>query len=496
MRHKFQSFVVVIFFCLFSFPFKLNADLNSGLPFDNPEIMVSMDFQDVPLKDIMKIFSVQSGLNFIAASGTEDKKITLYLDKVPVKEAMDKLFKANNLTYELDKQAKIFIIKELIGKPPVETITKIFSLKYATVNASALKKQMSGAAAAGEDTIGLNGIIKKLLSEYGSLIEDARTNSYIITDIPERMPRIAETITALDVSVPQVLIEVEVLDVNKAKVDKMGINFANGGDIAANMFTAVLTGSTISTLFPIPKTFYNNYIDITKIVRPGSVNFSGGSTPYTALMNFIKQQTDTRSLARPRILTLNNETAEIKIICQERIGTIQTIMGSQDAAVAENAERVETGVNLQVTPQINIESGEVTMYIVPEIKDSKSNSTYATRDQEQRSTKSIVRVRDGETIIMGGLIRNEKEETITKLPFLGDLPLVGGAFRHKAKSRDSERELLVFITPHIMKESNLTLAQTKITSLPEREQTTVPVIDRENIINTSLNTFDKKKKNK
>ncbi|MFH0790433.1 MAG: secretin N-terminal domain-containing protein [Candidatus Omnitrophota bacterium] len=496
MRHKLQSFVCIVLFCLFSFPFKLNAGLNSDLPFDNPEIMVSMDFQDVPLKDIMKIFSVQSGLNFIAASGTEDKKITLYLDKVPVKEAMDKLFKANNLTYELDKQAKIFIIKDLVGKPPVETITKIFPLKYATVNTSALKKQMSGAAATGEDATGLNGIIKKLLSEYGSLIEDGRTNSYIITDIPERMPRIAETITALDVSVPQVLIEVEVLDVNKAKVDKMGINFANGGDVTANMFTTVLTGAVISTGFPVPKTYYQN-LDVAKTFTSGSLDFSGGLTPYTALINFIKQQTDTRSLARPRILTLNNETAEIKIICQERIGTVETIMGSEDAEVADNAERVETGVNLQVTPQINIESGEVTMYIVPEIKDSVANSTFQdSRDQEQRSTKSIVRVKDGETIIMGGLIRNDRQETITKLPFLGDLPLVGGAFRHKAKSRDSERELLVFITPHIMKESNLTLAQTKITSLPEREQTTVPVIDRENIINTSLNTFDKKKKNK
>ncbi|MCM8781142.1 MAG: STN domain-containing protein, partial [Candidatus Omnitrophica bacterium] len=96
------------------------------------EIPISMDLQDASLKETLKILSIQSGLNFIASEAVQDRKITIYLDKVPLKPAMDKLFKANNLTYELDKQANIIIVKDW-GKPEIETVTRVFKLKYATV---------------------------------------------------------------------------------------------------------------------------------------------------------------------------------------------------------------------------------------------------------------------------------------------------------------------------------------------------------------------------
>ncbi len=107
------------------------------------------------------------------------------------------------------------------------------------------------------------------------------------------------------------------------------------------------------------------------------------------------------------------------------------------------------------------------MFIMPVVKDtstssftiSDSSSTYF-KDPEERSTKSVVRIKDGETVIVGGLIRNEKAETTTKLPFFGDIPIIGNFFKHKDKSKDKERELLVFITPHIIKDgANTQLAQ-------------------------------------
>jgi type IV pilus assembly protein PilQ len=501
---------------------KLSATLE--LPFNNPAITVSMDFQDAALKDILKILSIQSGLNFIASEGVENRKITLYMDKVAIKEAMDKLFKANNLAYEMDKESSIFIVKDL-GKPQVETVTKVFYLKHATVSSSALIKEKTDSLSSESDistnstssstsssssssdssstssdtTIGIADAIKKLLSEHGSVIEDRRTNSLIVTDTINRMPMIAQTIAALDVPVPQVMLEVEMLDVNKNRLEKIGIKYISS--MNSSMFQLVAKGAILgNTNFPLPGSSKSP----SQTITGGSFDFFNANA-YNMYADFIKQDSDTKILARPRILTLNNETAEIKITTHEAIGTISLQQGQGSAAsTTTSAERVDTGVSLRITPQISLETGDVTMFIVPIVTDATTSNTFSTgsttyKDPEERTTKSLVRVKDGETIILGGLIRHEKSETITKLPFLGDMPLIGAAFRHRNIDKNRERELLVFITPRIIKDSVPKLAQAKIEKMPEREQNISRAADRDNLINTSLNTFeaseaDKKKK--
>lgn len=513
-------FIFVFSLCLF-FP-HLNAQ--PELLLLEPEQTISMDFQDANLKDILKLFSIQSGLNFIASEAVQNRKITLYLDKVPLKEAMDKLFKANNLSYDLEKESNIFIVKDW-GKPQIETVTKVFYLKHATVSTSSLKEEMTygisprvsatgaaagaggaaggaGGAAGGaggqegkwkvEEDAGITKAVKKILSEYGSVIEDFRTNSLIVTDIPSRMPVITQTIAALDIRPPQIMLEVEMLDVSKNTVDKIGFKFGQ------TPFTAVLTGASIGTMWPFSATSLPFASE--RKFTPGSLAINTGTNTYTASLDFLKTQSDTKFLARPRILTLNNETAEIKITTQESVGVKTTTTGTTGTTSAE-PERAQTGVSLRVTPQIDLDNQEITMFIFPQVSEATQGNTLTSdgktfrfRDPEIRSTKSIVRVKDGETIIVGGLIRNESSQTITKLPILGDLPLLGALFRHKDKDKDKERELLVFITPHIVKDTNLELAQVKPVALTEREQNTVSAIDRETAISASLNNFEKKKK--
>ena len=101
--------------------------------------VISMDFKDANLKDILKAFSIQSGLNFIASQDIEDKTVTLYLDKVSVKEAMDKLFKANKLDYEYYEDSKIILVKE--AEPEIKTITKVYKLRYAPVSSSPIQEE-------------------------------------------------------------------------------------------------------------------------------------------------------------------------------------------------------------------------------------------------------------------------------------------------------------------------------------------------------------------
>ncbi len=479
------------------------------------EPIISMDFQDVSIKDVLKLLSMQSGMNFIASEAVADRKVTLYLDKVPLSQVMDKIFSANNLSYEMDKRANIFVVKDW-GKLEVETVTKVFYLKHASVSSSSLKEEASNNISSSNENNSSNGnsssnsndgsgkwkaeeesgitfSIKKLLSESGSLVEDFRTNSLIVTDTPARMKIISEVITSLDIEIPQIMLEVEMLDVSKNAIDKLGMEFGQ------TPFTAYLYGASAAMGFPFGS--WSKIFDAgdgSLSINPGSVNDEGVATgsPYTMQLDFLKTQSDTKVLARPRIMTLNNETAEIKITTNEAIGEITDTEGQGTASsTTTSAERVETGVSLRVTPQINSDNGEITMFIYPSVKDATTSTFNASyKDPEERSTKSIIRVRDGETVVIGGLIRHDKSETITKLPFLGDIPLVGAMFRHKNKDKDRERELLVFITPRIIKSGQAdSLEQMKRFTLPIREQSAVAHVNREYLINTSLNNFDKKR---
>ncbi len=517
MIRNLKTIVFLAILCLIV-AFELNA--GAVLPYHDPQATISMDFQDASVKDILKILSVQSGLNFIASEGLQNRLITLYLDKISIKEAMDKLFKANNLTFELAEDSNIFIVKDL-GKPQVETVTKVFYLKYATVSSSSLKEEMannmkpastgstessssgessasSGGKWAAEEDTGITKAIKKLISEYGSVAEDFRTNSLIITDTPNRMVVITQTILALDIAVPQVMLEVEMLDVSKNLVDAIGIKYGQS-PLTLNM---LIQGATRVTNFP-----WGSILGQSKsYTSKGSFGMNTGATnsaasTYQIVLDYLSTRTDTKFLARPRLLTLNNETAEIKITTQESVGVKTTTEASTSTTNAE-PERAETGVSLRITPQINLETDEITMFIYPRVGEAAAGNTltsngaaYTYRDPEERSTKTMVRIKDGETVIVGGLIRKDKTEVITKLPILGDIPLLGALFRHKNKSKDRDRELLVFITPRIIRDSHtgMKLTQAKKAAFPDREQNTVSVVDREAVIARSLNNFEDKK---
>jgi len=504
------SAVIILFMFGFFIP-HLNAQEQQ--PYGTGEPLISMDFKNVGLKDLLKAFSKQSGLNFIASEAVQDRKVTLYMDKVPLNEAMDKIFSANNLSYELDEKANIFVVKEW-GKMETETITKVFFLKNATVSTASLKSEMSkdvlkpssseSASTSSskakwkeESEGGITIAVKKLLSPAGSLIEDFRTNSIIVTDTPMKLKVIGQVIESLDVPIPQVMLEVEMLDVSKNAVDKIGLEF---GDTP---FTAIVTGASATTGFP--------FKSWSKIFNPGngSIAINTGTNTYQTQLDFIKSLTDTRYLARPRLLTLNNETAEIFITKDEIIGRKDTTTFSEGGSPTTTSEyqrstdlaltQEGTGIFLRVTPQINLDTNEITMVVNP--KSSVSNlSSLASAgnpqsDVEIRSTKSIVKVKDGETVVLGGLIHHDKNEEVKKLPILGDIPVIGMLFRHVNKSKDIERELIVFITPHIIRDkSDIKLSQIQnIPPMPVREQASVMGSNREYLISNSMNKFDKKR---
>ncbi|MBI3618219.1 MAG: hypothetical protein HY210_08405 [Candidatus Omnitrophica bacterium] len=422
---------------------------------------ISMDFKDAQLTDVLKILSQQSGMNFIASQEASGRTISIYLDQVPVEEAMERILSGNALTYELKPGSNIFVVRPS-DRPARRLITRVYRLKYATVKSSSLKKTLSvsqttgGASPASGSSAdeGVAAAVKAMLTPDGKIIEDSRTNSLIVTDIPVQFPLIEQTIARLDVRVPQILIEVEMLDISKITADLIGAKF---GDTP---FT--FNGAERDTLYPFDrnKAMANagksanqgfKFGEIGDEYRVGTLSFAG----LNLTLQFLRTQSDTKNLARPRIMTLNNETAEINIKTNEAIGIASVTTSSNGTSNSiSQAERVETGVFLRVTPQADVENSEITLAIEPKVIQARSGQTFGSqtfKDPEERGTKSILRVPDGDTIILGGLLRTNVEETKTSVPLLGKLPILGAAFRHKDKS-ESQRELVIFITPHIIPE--------------------------------------------
>ena len=395
-------------------------------------------------------------LLYIAATDVASKKVNLYLEQVPVEEALERILSANNLTYEIDPGSNIFVVNELAVSDK-QLMTRVYPLKFATVPSSKLNTTLSMEGGDSDSdssptSMGILGAVSSVLTENGAVIEDIRTNSIIVSDIPSQFSLIEQTIARLDVRVPQILIEVEMLDISKSTADLLGAKF---GDTPITF-----TGPQRDTLFPLdqnrairdlPKSGGQGFTFEELEYRVGTLSFTG----LAVTLQFLRTKTDTKNLARPRILTLNNDTAEIFISTDEAIGLASSTTASEgtSTSVAE-AERVQTGVFLRVTPQANIHTREITMAIEPKVIQAKVGGTFGGqtfKDPEMRGSKSILRVRDGDTIVLGGLLRTNLAGTKTRVPILGKIPVLGSAFRHKDKT-ESQRELIIFITPHILTE--------------------------------------------
>src|SRR3989338_1959460 len=183
---------------------------------------VSLDFEGAQLVDVLKLLSQQTGLNFVSTEAVRERKLTLYMDAVPLREAMDVLFKANNLAYSYYPDSNIFLVKEM-GKPTLELVSKVYPLKYVRVKSGRMQieidallkskdqTQNTASTASTQQTGGILKAVQAVLSAAGKATEDPVTNSLTVVDVPAQFPIIDEVVNKLDIAVPRVMIEVEML---------------------------------------------------------------------------------------------------------------------------------------------------------------------------------------------------------------------------------------------------------------------------------------------
>lgn len=425
---------------------------------------ISMDVSEAYLEDVLKLLSRQAGMNFVASEAVREKKITLYFNEVPISDALDTILKANSLSITRHEGKNLFVVTES-GAPEIPTVTRVYSLKYARVvptagdssktfglSGSLITQTLGssegsstapaaggvGTATTGEQTGGVLAIVKTLLTEHGSVVTDPRTNSLIVTDIPQRIAVIDDTINRLDVKPKQIYIEAEVLEVTLDTLRRIGIEYGTSTGTLASY-----TGPARTSFFPFSLGLLDGATQTHTLGTFSTANIS-------ALLKLLATEKDVKFLARPRLLTLSNEVAEIRIVSEAVTGTTSDSQATT-GTVTTSPERTTVGTILRVTPMVN-DNRYITMVIEPEVSrvtTSTFNSSF--QDPSRRIARTSVMVVNGGTAMIAGLISTEDTDESRRIPLLGDLPLIGLPFK-RTETTKKNTEILLFITPHIIED--------------------------------------------
>jgi len=458
---------------------------------------MALDLRDMDIVDALKFLAKKGNINIIASKGVEGR-VSLFLKNATIREALEIILLANNLAYEIrgdifyvltedeyklvhgenfKDTRKVKMLKLQYAKPDaafktLETIksdigklivdeesgtivlmdtpeklqvmettlhnldqpmlTKVFNLQYAKV-ASVVEK------------------LSRRLDEKktGMVSSDERNRQIIVTALPERMTEVEELIKSLDKKTKQVLMEVRILKVVLTDDFNMGIDWER-------VFTEVNKhGLHFAGDFPLP-TDANAPTTFFKIGIGNDTDAGISGHNYSVIIKVLKEFGEIRNLSSPSIAVIDGEEAKIHVGSTEAYVTTTIETGGTTATTAAQVQFIDVGVQLVVTPIINDE-GYVTMKIKPEVSSKDGDIEYYIAAKVKNTVpllakttaETTIMVKDGNTIIIGGLRKDEKQKTVDKLPILGDIPLLGAAFR-KVVEELEKSELVVFITPHIM----------------------------------------------
>lgn len=469
-------------------PTRINIDPNAaGL-----NERVTIDLRNIEVGEALKFLAMKGNLNLVVGKNVTGR-ISLYLTDVAIADVLEIMLLSNSLA--IAKQGAIYNVmseteyQALYGRRFADLrVAKVFKLRYAVPSQaftvlSSVKSDI-GKVIIDEDsaTLILMDVpekireMEKIIHEMeksqtlrifnlryaaaadveanlrdrldalklGTIRSDERSNTLIVTALPKRMKEVEKIVQALDEKTREVLIESKIVRITLSDDFDMGVDWQKVFRDTANEHNLEklrpVLNSTFGTLAGTP-------------TQLGTVTIGNSTTDeISATINFLKTVGQTKVLASPRIAVVHNETARILIGTREAFVTTTTTTGQTTSTTAENVTFVDVGISLEVTPIIN-DDGYVTMRIKPEISNVARTLVTPTANQipivDTTSAETSVMVKDGTTIVIGGLRKNEKVKTVRKVPILGSLPVVGAGFRNT--NEDIERiELVLFLTPYVI----------------------------------------------
>ena len=376
---------------------------------------ITLEFRDANLKSVFEVIARSAGINFIFDKDVRpDLKATIYVKNTSIEDAIKLLLVTNQLDKKIMNDSTVLIYPNIPAKAKdyQELTVKSFYLANADV-----KQTMN--------------MIKALVKTRDIFI-DEKLNMLIMRDTPEAVRLATKLVAAQDLAEPEVLLEVEVLEVSHKRLVDLGINPPTEAT-----FTAA--GATASAFT----------LTDAKNINSDRINVS----TLAATVKFKMETGDTNLLANPRIRVKNREKAKVHI--GEKVPVITTTVTSAGTTnfLPETVNYLDVGIKLEVEPNIYLED-EVAIKINLNV-DSLGPKTITKNGSEvyrlgTRNVTTTLRLRDGETQALAGLISDEDRKAVTGIPGLGDIPALGRLFSTKSDSKD-KTEIVLLITPHVVR---------------------------------------------
>jgi len=335
------------------------------------------------------------------------------------------------------RERVIKIINKLDMDQAASGNTKVFYLRYAKAadvieTLNGVSKSITGADGASNGTSASSKI---------NIYSNEATNSIIVNAEPNYIKEVENIIRKLDIKRAQVLVEAIIVEVSDSTSASLGIQWGNtsGGIVQ-------FTGSQV----PVSSLVTTSGISSLANLNGGGIGFYNGN--WFGLLSMVQADSRNDVLSTPSIITMDNEEAEFNVGQEVPVKTGTQTSTSEASVRYDTIERKTVGTKLKFVPQIN-EGDSVMLTLEQEVSSVNSNSANdengATFDV--RTIKNSVLVKSGDTVVLGGLMNNQTVESVTKVPFLGDIPLLGELFKYTSSSYE-KRNLMVFLRPIILRE--------------------------------------------
>lgn len=459
---------------------------------------VTLDFKDADMQNVLRVLAYKSGVNIVASKEVTGT-VTIRLVDVPWEQALAVILSTYGFAYERDGNIITVSTMEALKTrrenqkqlADIEGVTsKVFNLQF--LDAADAKKMMEpqlspqgkisvleitgqkgwefGAAKAGEST-----------EEEGKAERErrsARSRALIVTDTPTYLERIEKVLKEIDVKPSQVLIEARIMEVNRDTLKDLGIEYATGSRVESHSQTRTNPDDLVNFGRTEYRRAANSRLysesDTGAFTPSNFVPKATGLTPLNAgleilikrlfrtnmevLIHALEEDVRTNTLSAPRILTLSGQEAVI-LVGQKYPIIESSVSGTSGTATVTLAYYQDIGIQLYVVPQITGDDQYINMIVHPVVSARDGTATVGGTNAYPllvtREAETQVLMEDGETIVIGGLLKDVKSQGKIGIPILSDIPLIGGLFTRR--TTDVEKiDLLIFITARIVKPGELT----------------------------------------
>lgn len=387
---------------------------------------ISLKFKKTPIVNVFEILSKLSGINFIFDKDMKETKVTLFMTDVSFDRFIDVLLKTNDLAARQINEKTLLVYPETPSKVKEYTDLQIKTFYLSNISS---KKMVH--------------LLTKIL-KIKDISENEKLNSIVIRGTDDVIELASKIIVANDCEPAEVILNVEILEVNRNKEQQLGIEFSDsvtmGIGESSTSIGAAPTDTESSQFTPFASLYSLEGLSNKEVMV---------SLP-TATLNLLKRDGDTKTLAKPQIRVKNMEKASIHVGDRVPIRSNRKVDSNNNETY--DYEYQDVGIKLSVLPVINMEN-DISLTLTLEVSGlgtrfgTAQDPVYTIRT---RMAKTVLTMRDGEMIVIGGLINDEDIGSIQKLPILGDIPILGALFS-KYGTEVTQKDVLMIITPAIIK---------------------------------------------